>query len=279
MHEMLDHENEEIVQASKTDNPFEGSGHQYEYYGPNARSLFGFVFKHHQLTRHDEIAILTTSDNTYISTCVTVQCFNYAKISRVITERTKVIILIHEYGYIMDELQTAICNWQDKGIVVIEDCAHIMGYRINGRMVGSFGDYALFSLSKTIPGKYGGLLRTSQRIAGLQFTVSEEEMIKEGRRTADRYLCKFGWFNQRRDSVASLFRKRLPTYEPSAHNCPYFIGFQTQTKDEIIKQNFHIEYGATLRNDLVYIPTNPFVSISEYEKFINSVVDVIDRRL
>jgi dTDP-4-amino-4,6-dideoxygalactose transaminase len=43
------------------------------------------------------------------------------------------------------------------GLVMIEDCARALGARIAGRLVGSFGHYAMFSLPKCAPVRTGGL--------------------------------------------------------------------------------------------------------------------------
>ncbi|AXG82525.1 DegT/DnrJ/EryC1/StrS family aminotransferase [Streptomyces paludis] len=44
------------------------------------------------------------------------------------------------------------------GIPLIEDCAHAIGSTVAGRPVGSFGDAAVFSLSKHVGAKTGGFL-------------------------------------------------------------------------------------------------------------------------
>lgn len=63
---------------------------------------------------------------------------------------TKVIIATHIFGKpcLLDEI---VAFAQEKNIFVIEDCAHALGARYKGRMVGSFGDAAFFSFSLTKP--------------------------------------------------------------------------------------------------------------------------------
>tara|TARA_A100001011_G_scaffold394348_1_gene486520 strand:- start:224 stop:1402 length:1179 start_codon:yes stop_codon:yes gene_type:complete len=61
-----------------------------------------------------------------------------------ITNRTKVIVVVHLYGYAFDvpELKKKL---KDKKILLVEDCAQAIGAEINGKKVGTFGDFSCFS--------------------------------------------------------------------------------------------------------------------------------------
>ena len=50
-----------------------------------------------KLTRNDEVLITTTTDTSFVSTCVSATIFNYCKISRILTENTKAIFIIHNF--------------------------------------------------------------------------------------------------------------------------------------------------------------------------------------
>ena len=71
-------------------------------------------------------------------------------LSRKITKKTKVIFLVHWGGYPMDldklaEIQkTALDNFGFKP-VIIEDCAHGLGSKFNGKPLGSHGNICTFS--------------------------------------------------------------------------------------------------------------------------------------
>ncbi|WP_394498368.1 DegT/DnrJ/EryC1/StrS family aminotransferase [Shewanella sp. ENK2] len=61
-----------------------------------------------------------------------------------ITDRTKAVIVVHYAGYPADIVRIRqICDKYD--LVLIEDCAHALGAKVEGRSVGTFGDYAIFS--------------------------------------------------------------------------------------------------------------------------------------
>lgn len=79
-----------------------------------------------------------------------------------ITPRTRAVIAVHLAGTpcAMDELQ-AICS--KHSVVLIEDCSQAFWAEHNGRLVGSMGDMACFSLqqSKHMTCGEGGLMVTS----------------------------------------------------------------------------------------------------------------------
>jgi dTDP-4-amino-4,6-dideoxygalactose transaminase len=69
----------------------------------------------------------------------------------------RALLAIHTLGLPqpIEEL-AALCR--ERGIVLIEDCAHAFLGRHAGRPLGSFGDYAIFCIYKTVPVPNGGLL-------------------------------------------------------------------------------------------------------------------------
>ncbi len=76
-----------------------------------------------------------------------------------INDRSKVIIVQHTFGYPapIEEIMTIAREYK---LIVIEDCAHALGARIQNTPVGSFGDMAIFSFGrdKIISSVYGGFL-------------------------------------------------------------------------------------------------------------------------
>ena len=76
-----------------------------------------------------------------------------------ITDRTKAVICVHYAGYPC-ELKKIRNLCDQRGIVLIEDCAHALGASYGGKPVGSFGDYAIFSFQaiKHITSIDGGIL-------------------------------------------------------------------------------------------------------------------------
>lgn len=79
-------------------------------------------------------------------------------LKRKITPKSKAVIVQHTFGLPADiEEISAICK--ERGLFLIEDCAHALGAKYKGKYVGTFGDAALFSFSrdKVISCVYGGM--------------------------------------------------------------------------------------------------------------------------
>lgn len=78
-----------------------------------------------------------------------------------ITPRTRAIVVQHTFGIpgpVKELRQLA----QERGIYLIEDCAHSLGSTLAGQPLGTFGDAAIFSFGrdKTLSSVYGGAIVT-----------------------------------------------------------------------------------------------------------------------
>ena len=82
-------------------------------------------------------------------------------IARVITSRTRMIVAQHSFGIPCDIESISILA-KKHDIFLLEDCALTIGSKINGVVVGNFGDAALFSTdhSKPLNTLMGGIIYT-----------------------------------------------------------------------------------------------------------------------
>ncbi|MBI4116566.1 DegT/DnrJ/EryC1/StrS family aminotransferase [Candidatus Pacearchaeota archaeon] len=93
---------------------------------------------------------------------------NPAEIEKLITGKTKALIVVHIYGNSgdLDSLKK-ICDTH--GIFLIEDCAQAHGTRYGGKQVGSFGAAGCFSFyptkNMTVCGEGGMIITNDDRIA------------------------------------------------------------------------------------------------------------------
>lgn len=105
------------------------------------------------------------------ATPILADCENYqdwnisaATIDKVITSRTKAVILVHFAGYPcqMDEI-VELCK--EKNIALIEDCAHAPGAKYKNQSCGTFGDYGCFSFftNKNLSVGEGGMLTSCNK--------------------------------------------------------------------------------------------------------------------
>lgn len=86
-------------------------------------------------------------------------CLNPSGVEAVVTDRTRAVMPVHLYGHPADvgalnELADA------HGLVIFEDAAQAHGASLNGRPVGTFGRFAMFSLypTKNMTSGEGGMV-------------------------------------------------------------------------------------------------------------------------
>jgi len=79
------------------------------------------------------------------------------ELERLCDERTRAILVIHYLGWPQPIAEIAeFCR--QRGLIFVEDCALSFLSDIDGQPLGSFGDYAIFCLYKTLPLPNGGLI-------------------------------------------------------------------------------------------------------------------------
>lgn len=91
-------------------------------------------------------------------------CLDPDDLERRITPRTKAIVVVHYLGHPAD-MDRILGVAGRHGLKVIEDCSHAHGALVQGRLVGTFGDVAAFSLmsGKSFAIGEGGILLTNDR--------------------------------------------------------------------------------------------------------------------
>jgi dTDP-4-amino-4,6-dideoxygalactose transaminase len=120
-----------------------------------------------------------------------------------ITPKSRVVIVQHTFGLPADiDKVTEVCKKHN--LILIEDCAHALGAKYNGKLVGTFGKAAFFSFSrdKVISSVYGGM------------AVTDDEKLAEKMRE---FQNKIGypsllWVKQQLLHPVIMNWKILPTY-------------------------------------------------------------------
>lgn len=104
----------------------------------------------------------------------------------------RVLLLSHMRGHVGD-LDTLMALCDRHGVAVIEDCAHTLGARWNGRVVGTFGRIACFSAQtfKHINGGEGGILATDDAEIAARATILSGSYMMYGQNTARPPLSAF----------------------------------------------------------------------------------------
>jgi dTDP-4-amino-4,6-dideoxygalactose transaminase len=93
---------------------------------------------------------------------VMTRCIDPGDIEWRITDRTRAITVVHQWGHPAD-MDAILPLARKHRLAVIEDCSHAHGSRYKGRFCGTFGDVAVFSLqtNKAIFAGEGGILVTN----------------------------------------------------------------------------------------------------------------------
>ena len=89
------------------------------------------------------------------------------EIEECITPRTRAIIVVHYGGYACD-MPAILALAREHGLIVIEDAAHAIGSKLNGRMLGTWGQigcYSFFSNKNMTTGEGGMLVTNDDQLA------------------------------------------------------------------------------------------------------------------
>lgn len=90
--------------------------------------------------------------------------FDLEDAKRRLTKNTRAIEVVHLFGLPCD--MEAICDFaKEKGLLILEDCAHAHNASINGKYVGNWGQIGAFSCqgSKVLPAIEGGMANYENR--------------------------------------------------------------------------------------------------------------------
>lgn len=123
-------------------------------YTENGRQAINIALSSFDLIESDVVTILTTTNNFYISGCVTKEVEKFCKWSRELTPETKVLFVNHEFGYPYHDLH----NLKKHNLPIIEDCAGSFFSQDIYDSIGNIGDYVIYSFPKMFPIQIGGLL-------------------------------------------------------------------------------------------------------------------------
>ncbi len=103
---------------------------------------------------NDEVAVFTTSGKPYLSGCVSKTIDSAGSwVRETITSKTKAILVVHEFGYPYENVS----RFRQFELPIVEDVAFSFNSRhLGGDLVGTRGDYAVFSFSKYFDIQIGG---------------------------------------------------------------------------------------------------------------------------
>jgi len=164
---------EDEYAISYFDNRFGKGNWQYTY---NGREAIALALENYGLKKDDLVTIITTSQNFYISSCVTSQIESLCRWNREILPETKLIFVNHEFGYPYLEMEKLVAT----GLPIIEDCCTTFFSNDTSGKLGKYGDFSVYSFPKFFPVQIGGLLvsNKSKATKTSQLTLEERNYIQ-----------------------------------------------------------------------------------------------------
>ncbi len=142
-------------------------------------------------------------------------CMDVGEAERAVTERTKVITAVYNYGSSpdMDGLRELA---DERGLHLIEDCARAHGFQWGGRPAGSIGEMGCFSFqqSKFLTAGEGGMVTTnSEELAEKCHALKDCGRVR-GRAYLEGGRYWLNWFNYRMTQFqAALLLAQLGRFE------------------------------------------------------------------
>lgn len=87
-------------------------------------------------------------------------CMSFEDMKAKITKNTKAVIVVHIGGHIAFQIEEMATFCKEKGIYLVEDCAHVHGAWWNGKTGGHYGFAGAYSFyaTKTMPLGDGGMI-------------------------------------------------------------------------------------------------------------------------
>lgn len=169
----------------------------------NGREAINLALGSYGLDKNDMVTILTTSQNFYISSCVTTEIEKFCNWNREIVPETKIIVVNHEFGYPYPEMKKLVAT----GLPIIEDCCTTFYSQDENEKVGKYGDFSVYSLPKFFPIQIGGIL------VGASATIQNKKSIVNQEET--QYIQNVLSFQLKEEAV--LLQKRQTIFDYALH--------------------------------------------------------------
>ncbi|WP_428055453.1 DegT/DnrJ/EryC1/StrS family aminotransferase [Candidatus Avelusimicrobium fimicolum] len=220
-------------------------------------------------------------------------------IKKIQNPHIRAVFLIHYFGFPQENIVSIKKICQQKGILLIEDCAHSLYSCLNGRPIGQFGDFALFSIHKFLPSKAGGFLLLNNKISvEASHPIALEDLTifaNASQRDVMAKRCQnYKYYLDHYNKYSSLYRPMLPALPAGVIplNFPIFITgiprekvyFELQKKkiitvalwykliDEIPQSVYPHLYN--LSNHILNLPVHQDISLQEITQILQALNDL-----
>ncbi|MBT3538651.1 aminotransferase class I/II-fold pyridoxal phosphate-dependent enzyme [Candidatus Parcubacteria bacterium] len=196
-----------------------------------------------------------------------------ADLEKKITNKSKVLIIQHTFGRPAD-LEKLLDIAKKHNLKVIEDCAHSLGVKHNGKFLGTSGDIGMFSFGtdKVVSSMRGGALITSDKIIGNKIKKLQQDLPLPKLLKTIQYLLAF-----------PAFAIGKPLYEVGGR---YFLGILKKLNilgrimyDEEKKGNQVSFYPSQFANSFASILLNQLEKMDEVNRHRQKIADLYNEKI
>ena len=191
-----------------------------------------------------------------------------------IGENTVAIFITHFLGFPQNGIQKIRQICDEKGIYLIEDCAHCCGGTFHGKVLGTLGDFSVFSLRKSLNILHGGaLVLNNKNLKEPEMKVASSELVNMDLFT---YLGYRQGYITPGSSISHLLKETSESNDPhSARHDKfggYSIGISNFAKYTVKKMMPQVD---KKRRNLIYSNYLQIVKSISSKKF-SALIDTID---
>jgi hypothetical protein len=184
----------------------------------NGRAAIEYALGQFKIPNDQHVAILTTSGNSYISSCVTQSIEKFAKWTMNSVHNATLLFVNHEFGYVYP----AMADLKKLALPIIEDCCTTFFSQDAEDKVGKEGTFSIYSFPKFFNIQIGGLIVSQREFEG------NEPFLGEGmNKNIAAYMLRVLGFELNNEKEMLFKRKENFNY---AVKCFGALGFEPRYK-------------------------------------------------
>ena len=246
----------------------------------SGRKAISLILEERGLQPCDEVWVVTTFNKPNVSSCVTSTIFNYCKPSRVLSESTRAILVIHEFGVPYPQIMQLRFLCHERHIPLIEDCAHTVDSRWpDGTIVGSVGDYVIYSLSKLFPIACGGLVFGLTRPP--HYDPEEKRIVDSFTANLPSFWVMLSTFSARRRSLLKRALEQLGNEDGvvtsfSENITPWFLPVLVSAPTAVLRylRDQQIECGLWYGSNIIVLPLHQYLTDVEMDFMVSHILTI-----
>lgn len=244
-------------------------------------ALFKWMALEGKIKPDDEVCIRTTTESPYISSCVTSAIEETCRWGREINESTKAIFVIHEFGFPHPQVAELKKKAVQLKVPLVEDCAYSLGSGDSGQ----YGDFVIYSLSKTFPVQFGGVLvgrKFDYDYIWQNFGCADKNKEEVSLAAPAKYLPEFGKIKEARrrnyEYYGDVFGKEKAFFgeqfsesvSPGVFMLKMADEEEMQETSEFVRQ-FGVECGNYWKNSAIFLPAHQNLTEPQLEYIAGAV--------